>query len=246
MLSKNFRVCDIFARAESYCNEVEKNLVPPEALLAMMKRKSLEVTTFGGGALSPFYTKNEDFNLVPGPAGASDIYICDVSTLNMYRLMSMTVPFEYLGQLPTSEDGNYRDMESREGFQRAWRSSEWQNTRCYYLQLGNDTPELYVRIPSNLTIALDKVTLTYKRLPDMSYTLEDVRDVNTNIYADIPDFFITHWELGLAVDALKQAGMKATDARMGGLIEDQKAVTQALSRELQGDMAALKGQNKDH
>lgn len=239
-----FTVAQSYSRAETFTNEVDSGRVSPAALHAMMQRKIIETATFGGGALNPFFTTSQDLPLVS--LSAADLYTVDMTGVSFYRILGLTVPVADLASLPSLEDGNYVIMESREAFFRASRNFEYKESRVYYLELGNATPTLLIRIPSSLTTALTTVTVTTKRLPDTSFTLDDCRDVNTTKRVDLPAFIIPHFELAVAVDALKQSGMKASEsAKMQNLIEDQKSVAKALSTELMNDMAMLKQQNRD-
>lgn len=242
-LSKNFRINDVFSRAEQYCQEVELNRVPAMGLLAMIKRKTLSVVTFAGGALNEFYTAEDEFALT-AVSGSSGVYKADISALNFYKIQSVSVPFDSFDSLSSGDDGTYSVVKSREAFYRKLRNVEdnqW--ARWYYLQLGNDQMNIYVAVGDQYSAGLSEIAVTHKRTPDVSFTLNDARDKNTTIYMDLPDFYVMHVEYSAAIDALKQAGVKA--GQMQGLIDDHKEVLSQLNGMYQAENDKLGREGAD-
>lgn len=243
-LSKNFTVADVYSRAEHLCNEVEMNRVAPASLVAMLKRKILSVVTFAGGALNEFYTAESEFDLT-AVSGSAGIYVADISSLNFFKIQSVTVPASTFNMLASSDDGSYAEVRSKEAWQRLRRNTEdARHGRHYFLELGNTDKELYVHIGTQISAGKARIAVLYKRTPDISFTIDDCRDPATSVYVDVPDFYVHHVEYSAAVDALKQAGAKQSDA-MQRLTDDHKEVLAALNQMYQAEDANMRKKGED-
>lgn len=240
-LSKNFRVCDSFARAEQFCQDVELNRVPPGSLLAMFKRRVQTVVTFAGGALNIFYQASEDLALAAVSA-QMNVYSADASALSFFRISAVTVPIGDLATLTPGDNGVYNPIGSKEGFYRVIRNVERQSSsRNFYLELGNSASLIYCHAPYAAGIA--NINVAHKRTPDITFTLADAQDPTSTVYMDVPDFYVPHVEMAAAIDALKQAGIK--ENQMSGLIDEHKEVMTALNQLYKAEEADLRNRGVD-